>query len=72
VPVQLQDQQGTQIVVYSALNTAELTITIESIYLPEVIDNNVYDELAIDEITVIGRPSNPTTNSTTTTPAGGG
>jgi len=66
-PVQLADQQGTQRVVYSALNTAELTITIESIYQAEVLEGNVYDELAIDEITVIGRPTTPTTSATTPT-----
>lgn len=56
VPARLQDQQGTQVVPYSALNTTKLTIHIVEAYDAEVTDDNVFDELAIDEIEVIGRP----------------
>jgi len=69
VPVTLQDQQGTQIVRYTALNTTTLEITVVDAYQAQVVDDNVFDELAIDEITVIGRPVTPTTN--TTAPAAG-
>ena len=37
-------------------------------YLAEVVDDNVFDELAIVEIVVVGRPVTPTTG--TTAPAG--
>jgi len=68
VPVRLEDQQGTQQVRYSALNTATLEIVILDVYQAEVLDDNVFDELAIDEIAIIGRPVTPTN---TTAPAGG-
>ena len=78
VPVRLQDEQGTQQVPYSALNTATLEIHIVEVFDAEVVDDNRFDELAIDEIVVIGRPVTPSTEttqpsgdgSTTTTPAG--
>ncbi len=66
VPVELADQQGTQVVRYSALNTAKLDLTIVSAYDAEIVEENRFDELAIDEITVIGRPVTPTTTSSTT------
>jgi len=56
VVVRLQDQQGTQQVPYSALNTTTLEIRIVEAFQAEITDDNVYDELAIDEIIVIGRP----------------
>jgi hypothetical protein len=74
VPVQLQDQPGTQQVRYSALNTATLEITVVGVYQAQLVDDNIFDELAIDEIEIIGRPVTPTTDttvpegSTTTTP----
>jgi hypothetical protein len=79
VPVRLQDQPGLQQVRYSALNTATLEITVVDTFQAEVVDDNVFDELAIDEIVIVGRPVNPATNttaapggsSTTTTTTGG-
>lgn len=56
VPVRLRDQQGTQQVPYSALNTTTLTIRVVDAYKSEVVADNRYDEIAIDEIEVIGRP----------------
>lgn len=56
VPARLQDQQGTQVVPYAALNTTTLTIQVVEAYDAEVVDENRFDELAIDEIEVIGRP----------------
>ena len=72
IPVELQDLPGLQRFDYAALNTARLDIRIVSAYNAEVIDENVFDELAIAEITIIGRPASPTSNtqpSTTTTTA---
>ncbi|HJS71886.1 MAG TPA: zinc ribbon domain-containing protein [Acidimicrobiia bacterium] len=75
-PVLLQDQQGTQQVPYSALNTTTLTITIVEAYEAVVTDGDVFDELAIDEIVIIGRPVQASTESTvpasTTTPTTSG
>lgn len=56
VPVRLQDQQGSQQVPYSALNTTTLEIHIVDTYAAEIVDDNTFDELAIDEIEIIGRP----------------
>jgi hypothetical protein len=61
----LADQQGTQIVRYTALNTTTLEITVVSAYESEVVQENRYDELAIDEIVIVGRPVTPTTTETT-------
>ncbi|MGD2060308.1 MAG: zinc ribbon domain-containing protein, partial [Acidimicrobiia bacterium] len=55
-PASLTDQPGTQLVPYSALNTATLEITVVDVFQAEVVEDNVFDELAIDEITIIGRP----------------
>jgi hypothetical protein len=74
VPVPLEDRRGTQQIRYSALTTTRLVIRVVEAYQAEVADDNVFDELAIDEIVVIGRPATPTTGttapsgSTTTTP----
>ena len=76
VPVRLQDQQGTQIVPYSALNTTTLVIQIVDAYQAERMEDNIFDEIAIDEIEVIGRPvqapsATTTPSETTSTTAGG-
>jgi hypothetical protein len=72
VPVRLQDQQGTQQVDFRALNTTTLRIHIIDVYEAQLTDDNVFDELAIDEIVIIGRPATPTSQTTvpdgTTTP----
>lgn len=64
VPVSLQDQPGTQQVRYSALNTATLEIRVVDVYQAQLVDDNIFDELAIDEIEIIGRPVTPTTETT--------
>jgi hypothetical protein len=64
VPKELEDLPGKQNVDYAALNAHWIEITIESAYEHEVVDDNVFGELAIDEITVIARPANPVTNTT--------
>ncbi len=61
VPIELQDTPGTQSVRFAAFNTNFIEITIESAYLAEVVGGNSFREIAIDEITVIGRPANPRT-----------
>jgi DNA-directed RNA polymerase subunit RPC12/RpoP len=68
-PLQLEDLPGSQSVAYAAIDTNWIEITIESDYPAEVVDDNVFTEMAIQEIVVIGRPatSTNTTDATTTT-----
>lgn len=61
---ELEDLPGKQNVGYAALNANWIEITVESAYRAQVVNDNVFGELAIDEITVIGRPANPVTNTT--------
>lgn len=65
VPVRLQDQQGTQQVPFQALNTTTLTIRVVEAYEAEVVEENRFDEIAINEIEVIGRPVVGPTGTTT-------
>jgi hypothetical protein len=51
-------------VAYSALNTTTLRIQILDVYEAQLTDDNVFDELAIDEIVVLGRPATPTGQTT--------
>jgi len=62
VPHTLEDTPGIQIVNYAAVNANWIEITIQSAYQAEVVDGNVFRELAIDEITIWGRPANPTSD----------
>lgn len=64
VPVRLLDQPGTQQVRYSALNTTTLEIRVVEAYQAELVEDNIFDELAIDEIVIIGRPVTQTTDTT--------
>ncbi|MFQ5523992.1 MAG: zinc-ribbon domain-containing protein [Acidimicrobiia bacterium] len=61
VPFELEDIPGTQAIDYAAVNANWIEITIQSAFQAEVVNNQVFRELAIDEITVIGRPAIPTT-----------
>ncbi|MGB7859519.1 MAG: zinc-ribbon domain-containing protein [Acidimicrobiia bacterium] len=65
VPHELEDTPGLQTVNFAAVNANWVEITVQSAYQAEIIDDNVFRELAIAEITVWGRPSNPTTTATT-------
>jgi hypothetical protein len=64
VPVSLQDQAGLQVVRFSAINTTTLIIRVIDAYQASVVADNVFDELAIDEIIVVGRPVSPATTPT--------
>lgn len=55
---ELEDTPGTQSIPYAAVDANWIEITILSEYLAETVDGNVFRELAINEITVIGRPAN--------------
>lgn len=61
---ELEDLPGRQNVNYAALNANWIEITVESAYQAEVVEDNIFGELAIEEIIVIGRPANPVTNTT--------
>lgn len=69
-PIDLQNIPGTQEVAFTSLNTHQLTITINSAWPAQLIDGQVFDELVIDEIEVIGRPVTGTNGTTATTAPG--
>jgi RNA polymerase subunit RPABC4/transcription elongation factor Spt4 len=73
VLVQLEDLAGSQPVAFAALDATSIQITIESDYPAEVVDEERFTEMAIQEIRVIGRPggvTNGTNGATQTTVAG--
>jgi hypothetical protein len=73
VIVELDDAPGRQVFPFSSLNTDRIVIEVVDVYLAEVRDGNSFDELAIDEIIVVGRPvvgAGNTTGTTTPTDAG--
>ncbi|MFO7299947.1 MAG: hypothetical protein DIU67_007125 [Actinomycetes bacterium] len=55
----LKDEPGTQSITWPALDANYVEITIHSAYRSEVVNGKVFTELAIDEIEIIARPSNP-------------
>jgi hypothetical protein len=56
-PVQLEDLAGSQSIPFAAIDTNSITITIESAYSAELVDGEIFREMAIEEIRVIGRPA---------------
>lgn len=75
--ISLQDVQGTQVAQYSALQTTALTIRVIDAYQAQVVGDNVFDEMAITEIEIWGRPvitptgtTSPTDTGSTTTTTG--
>jgi hypothetical protein len=66
-PVQLEDVAGSQSIPFAAIDTNWIEITIESDYPAEVVDDNVFTEMAIQEIRVIGRPGTVSSDGTATT-----
>jgi hypothetical protein len=75
VPQELQDAPGEQGFDFATIRANFIIITVQSVYQAEVVEGTEpFDELAIEEITVIGRPAETTTNTTTadsTTTTGG-
>ena len=76
VQADLQNLPGVQEIEFASTNTNQVTMTVDSAWNAEIVEDNVFTELAIDEIQVIGRPATPTTGtgapSTTTETTGGG
>lgn len=70
VQIDLPNVPGTQTIDFSSLNTNQVTITVNSAWPAQLIDGNVFSELAIDEIQVIGRPADGTAPTTATTTPG--
>ena len=58
-PVELEDSPGVQQIAFAAVSTTEVVITVESVYLAETVDDNVFREMAIQELVVFGRPATP-------------
>lgn len=56
-PQELDDAPGTQTFNFAAVNTVWVEFTIESVYNPEVVDGESFREIAIQEITIWGRPA---------------
>lgn len=63
VQFELQNTPGTQRLPFAAVNTNQVTITVESAWPAELFEENIFSELAIDEIEVVGRPARPTAPS---------
>ncbi len=67
---ELEDTPGDQSIPYAALGANWIEFTIKSAYVATLTEGNVFKEIAIDEITVIGRPQatvaepDPTTSTT--------
>lgn len=67
---ELENTPGLQTVTYATLDANWIEITIQSAWPAELVEDNIWQEIAIDEITVWGRPANPVTE-TTSESAGG-
>lgn len=68
--IDLQNIPGTQRVDFASLNTHQVTIEVQSAWPAQLIDGQVFSELAIEEIEVIGRPAEGAGPTTTTVPGG--
>jgi hypothetical protein len=66
--VQLEDLAGSQPVAFAALDATSIEITIESDFPAEVVDEESFTEMAIQEIRVIGRPGSITNGTNGATP----
>jgi hypothetical protein len=57
LPTELQNEAGAQVVPYVSLPTFELTIDLTAAYSAVPTGDNVFEELAIAEIQVLGNPA---------------
>jgi hypothetical protein len=67
IPVRLEDKEGTQTFDFVALRTNTLVFTVLGVYQAQVVEEKIWDELAIDEIVVLGYPYLNIGETTTTT-----
>jgi hypothetical protein len=66
VLIELEDTPGLQTENYATLNANFVDITIQSAYQAEVVNGNVFREMAIAEIEIWGRPANAASDDTST------
>lgn len=65
VQADLQNEPGTQTIAFSSLMTHQVTITVNSAWSAELLDDQIFNELAIASIEVLGRPATGATPPTT-------
>lgn len=68
VQFELQNLPGVQELTFTSLQTNQVSITVESVWQPDLVEGEVFTELAIDEIQVIGRPATGATTPSTSIP----
>ncbi len=66
LPMTLEDEPGAQFQEYASLRTLKLEIAIDTVYLPQERNGQIFTELAVKGITVTGYPA-PSADTTTTT-----
>ena len=66
LPTRLENEPGVQVISYISLPTTELTIEITEAYSAVATGDNVFEELAIAEIQVLGNPAGGGTTGGTT------
>jgi predicted nucleic acid-binding Zn ribbon protein len=64
---ELEDTPGEQVITHAAVGANWIEFVIQSAYVATVTEDNVFKDMAIDEITIIGRPQSAATNTTATT-----
>lgn len=64
---ELQDIPGQQVIPFGTVGANWIEIEIQSAFNATPVEGNVFRELAIDEITAIGRPAASTSSSSSTT-----
>lgn len=67
---ELENTPGLQTITYATLDANWIEITIQSAWPAELVDDNIWQEIAIDEITVWGRPASPPISSPSSTTEG--
>jgi hypothetical protein len=67
ISFELSDDPGLQTIPFAAIGANWIEIEIQSAYFAELTEGNVFKEIAIDEITAIGRPQAQSTTSSSTT-----
>jgi uncharacterized OB-fold protein len=72
VPHELENTPGLQTITYATLDANWIEVTIQSAWPAELVEDNIWQEIAIEEITVWGRPANPTTQTTAPDTTDGG
>jgi hypothetical protein len=64
---ELEDEPGEQVFPHAAVGANWIEFEITSAWAATVTEGNVFRDIAIDEITIIGRPQAAATNTTATT-----